>query len=123
MNIYLEAEKELAELLGYLDVDTNRYTACNWIKTGGNTLTGEHPNGCGRVLIARWCSDSAAAFELMVEHGLAVYVDNHEQGCQCVEVEEYTNHSRILVNFSDHVDKTTTTRYAIVKAVIAKLKG
>lgn len=71
-----------------------------------------------------WCTDSEACFDLQVKYGLSVYVDNHPQGCRCIEVEiPSIHHERIIVNIWDHDTVHAATRYAIVLAVIELLKS
>ena len=56
------------------------------------------------------------AFRLMVKLGMDVYVDNHPEGCRCVEVESVThNVGRFVENFMNHESQEAATRFAIVK--------
>lgn len=74
-------------------------------KRDGDTAPGTHN-------VPRWCRDDAAAFRLMVEHGL--YPTNPESTAMYVY---------IAVQPADHPDKETAVRYAIVQAVIKKLEA
>lgn len=112
MNKYLQAEKELAELLGWRDIENH-----NGVLTGSN-------RGRPITYIPQWCHDSALVFELMCEHDVAakpgphpdiVYAHIHrpfpKQPVQEVE------------KIAAHPDKIMAMKYVIVKTIIAKLKA
>jgi hypothetical protein len=60
-----------------------------------------------------WCHDNAAAFELMCKY--ACYPSSHELSDSVLVDEE-------LEYIENHQDKETAVRFAIVNAVITKLK-
>ena len=108
MDKYLQAEKELAELLGWKDVGTG-------VLEG---LSGRPPKPTGGKFwhkVPNWTGDNAAAFTLMVEQRLLVSVDD-------VEIEANFGGST-FIRIADHPDKEAAVRYAIVQAVIAKLRS
>lgn len=106
----LALDKQLAELLGWHRiVQTN--PCGNAVKySGDNILRGivHHP-------IPRWTQDDAEALRLVVEHQcLPCQWDDESIACgiNCAVLDE--NH---------FPDKLSCVRYAIVQAVINKLKG
>lgn len=117
MNKYLEAEKELAELLGWEHVI---YHACYGLEGYRQDYVKEK--------IPQWCKDSTAAFELLVKYEINVQYfkedPSYEDSTYCV--------ASVLDEFQDvifDIDedwatsyKLTAVRFAIVKAVIMKLK-
>jgi hypothetical protein len=103
VNIYLEAEKELAIALGYTNFQ-------RW-EANGMPVSG-HIDGFVTPL-KQWTRDSAAAFDLMVEYEINVSL--HHKFVWADEI-------CVAKSFCDF-DEAQTMRYAIVKAVIAKLKG
>lgn len=117
MDKYMEAEKELAELLGWKELRKPSMHNKNWLgispDDNPNSEFGYSP------YVPLWCSDSAAAFDLMVEQELKAEVwkgcawigNSDEPEFQCEEIHD------------DHGGSAQMAmRYAIVKAVIAKLK-
>lgn len=71
-----------------------------------------------------WCHDDAAAFRLMVEHDCYpydTYIVTHRGTLPAIAITDVWN-SVPWVAIKDHPDKATAVRYAIVQAVIAKLK-
>lgn len=108
MNKYEQADRELAELLGYTRID----------KLDNGQFICFLP-GClhSNAFMPRWTQDDGECFLLMVEYEIPV--DNWRGSCwvgsgddSFFQVEQYNNHK----------DKATATRYAIVQAVISKLK-
>lgn len=66
--------------------------------------------------IIQWnpLTDDGDAFRLMVRLGMEVYIDNHPDGCQCVEVESHTHKvGRFIQLLTNHDDHEAATRYAI----------
>ncbi len=119
MNKYQEAEKELAELLGWTNIETG-YKFCTVYV---HCLLGDNPNHKYFKGIPRWCSDDAEAFKLMVEHDC--YPDCNDDDVmashsRCMSADLFTPAYTLI---SEHPDKFTAFRYAIVQAVIAKLKS
>lgn len=111
MDKYLEAEKELAIALGYTNFQR--------FESSGMPVSG-HIAGVVTPL-KQWTRDSAAAFELSVEHVLTVRVF-----INCVVIETHYDEETYVEErtlFKHFEDKFSAVRYAIVKAVIAKLKG
>lgn len=106
MGKYLEAEKILASLLGWTFIP-DRFDTEREINADGEWQA--HP---------RWTRNSAAAYALMVEHGCYPWESTQEpmEGWICVGGNGYAK-------IGDHPDKDTAVRYAIVKAVIAKLEA
>lgn len=116
MNKYLEAEKKLAELLGWTHLKSHEVEGhpkqfrCEGIRP-------EYPHG-PIVEVISWTRDDAAAFQLMVAYGC--YPDSFKNqiwvgdgDCPHMQCE----------NIENHPDKLTATRYAIVMAVISKLEN
>ena len=103
MNIYLEAEKELAIALGYTNFQR--------FESNGMPVSGSVDGVVTHL--KQWTRDSAAAFDLMVEYGIDITLQY-----KFVWADEIY----IAKSFCDF-DTAQTLRYAIVKAVIAKLKG
>jgi hypothetical protein len=107
MDKYIEAEKRLAELLGWKGI----------IQLGECLFGSDNetpPNPYKSQAVPQWCRDNSAVFELMVEHGCWP----HETG------------GRILVGgwdgyviISDHPDKKTAVRMALVQALISRLEA
>ena len=65
----------------------------------------------------RWNSltDDGDALRLAVKLGMEVYIDNHPNGCECVEVESHTHKAgRFVYNLDD--DPGAATRRAITRA-------
>lgn len=65
---------------------------------------------------ARWTplADDGDALRLAVKLGMEVYIDNHPEGCQCVEVESHTHKARrVILGFESHESNDAATRYAI----------
>lgn len=62
-------------------------------------------------------NDNADAFDLQVKLGTEVYVDNHPDGCTCVEAESHTHRSgRFVVNFWDsEADQHKAARKVITR--------
>lgn len=108
MNKYLKAERELALLLGW--------TA---LQDANGALVGTPPQGypeCrGQAMVPSWARDNGAAFGLMVNHGIEVR--NDFDGYWVMG-----NGFSYSESFSDHESKEHCLRYAIVQAVIEKLK-
>lgn len=105
MNKYQEAEKELAELLGWTNI---------------LIVTGIPPDGSlVHKQLPQWCSDDAEAFKLMVEYNC--YPDCNDAGV--VVVGRTEDDCDVFTLIEGHTDKPTAIRYCIVQAVIAKLKG
>lgn len=110
MDKYIEAEKKLAELLGWSKVKIGG--AVDGSNVPNMWLSGVPSGGTERVLIPLWTRDNAAAFALMVEH--FCYPNEHEFGIEC---------NGITADVSNHPTKESAVRYAIVMAVIAKLEA
>lgn len=112
MDKYLEAEKRLAELIGWSQVEFDTFRA--------GALTGMLPDKSSfGEIVPQWTRDWNACGPLMVEHGLypEVYTD---AGLEFVWIKR--SFCKVNVPVSEHPDKDTAVRYAIVQAVIAKLE-
>lgn len=70
-----------------------------------------------------WCFDSAAAFTLQVEHGLSVD-NNVVEGYVTVTTITAADLRLVSVQeaYANHIDAAYANRYAIVAAVLMKLK-
>lgn len=104
MDKYLQADKELATLLGFKNITAVGEIALSGTKEVKRNLF--YP-----MSIQRWCHDNAAAFDLMVDHDISI--DLAFTGVRA---------GLPTISYSDHPDRNTAVRYAIVQAVIAKLK-
>lgn len=117
MNIYLQAEKELAELLGW----TNIVHGDSHCKFGGYLSGREFQNDDFQTRLPQWTQDDAYAFALMVEHELDISF--YMFGVNAVDSnypDKYVGAEKV----ADHSnDWKQATRYAIVQATIHKLKG
>lgn len=117
MDKYLEAEKRLAELLGW------RYKAPKRIGVFSGWLD---PNDAAHSHPPQWCRDWTACGPLIVEYNLSPEFDN-KHGCVSIEYHErayndYHGYYRVHEHYANHPTKDTAVRYAIVQAVIAKLE-
>lgn len=112
MNKYLEAEKRLAELKGHANTAFLGLHQVQCALTPSNEIKKQLP---------RWCRDNAAAFALMVEHGC--YPQENGTGSVAIWQEGQFKPYLAGTIISQHPDKETAVRYAIVMAVIAKLEG
>lgn len=101
MNDTQALEKRLAELLGYTDIDGYTGLYEGFYKT-----------------LPRWTADDAAAFQLVLEHQLILFV--YPTGCYVdfLGVNEAAHGC-----YKDYTSKAEAVRVAIVKAVIAKLES
>lgn len=106
---YLKAEKELAELCGWGGL---RIAVPAFGTTRGICFISPNSGNLLEADIPPWTRDDESAFRLMIVHHLSVTLFAEEV---------YANNVR--VNYLDHPDHATATRYAIVMAVIAKLKS
>lgn len=109
MDKYLEAEKRLAELLGWVYVPPQALEDYVWLHQPSNEWVDPPP----------WCRDDAAAFKLMVEHGAQPSFYDDETMVDFRSAKSPVRHEAR----ADHPDRETAVRYAIVQAVIAKLEG
>lgn len=114
MDKYVEAEKKLAGLLGWTYKQPRRIgVSYGWFR----------PDGVMHISPPEWCRYNAAAFALMVEHGVrpTVLGDSH------VFADIIDDRGKILANvmttLDQHPSKEAAVRYAIVMAVIAKLEA
>jgi len=106
--LYLDAEKQLAELLGWKDIHLNK------LENGWE--------GClvNEQIISRvpsWTKDDAASFSLMIRYRVSLELTKH------IVFASTTDQERIIVNYSVHSDEATAVRYAITMAVIQKLQN
>lgn len=118
MDKYLEAEKRLAELLGWKKEYRGEYQF--QVKMAIDLKGSEHAD------YPQWCRDWTACGPLMVEYNLSPEFDN-KHGCVSIEYHErayndYHGYYRVHEHYANHPTKDTAVRYAIVHAVIAKLE-
>lgn len=122
MDIYLEADKKLAELLGWTNI-THYAIAPNALlgtPSSEDSLTGVAE---GTMKIPRWTQDNEEAFRLMVEHKISInQYSTHVQPTFDV-VNGVSGIEDCYCYHRWHTDKITAIRYAIVQAVIAKLES
>lgn len=116
MNIYKVAEKELAELLGYTgfqvggkDGDINIPPTWNTAIPAGETQ---------RDVISNWCTDDSGSFKLIVEHSCYPF----ETSIGEIIASSYGFGNKFVTTISDHPDKATAVRFAVVNSVIRKLQ-
>lgn len=104
MDKYLEAEKRLAELLGWED-----HTALNgvWRTPRFNYVPSYE--------VPQWCRKWNACGPLMVEHVYRMQIITDVLDPQ-VTINMHVE------SINDHPDKDTAVRFAIVQAVITKLE-
>jgi hypothetical protein len=111
---YVEMEKRLAELLGWTNIQD-----CGWGLYGRPKDAGLlHLPEDERCTLPRWCHDWSACGPLMVDHGTFPEVDGDI--CWIGNGDDYWMQSEPI---SDHPDRDTAVRFAIVQAVIAKLEA
>jgi hypothetical protein len=110
MNIYKEAEKELADLLGWTDM--------YWLRD--DCLLGVSPTDRkAMVKVTGWCSDNNESFKLMVEYEI-----NIKNYYNSVYATFDLLHNGAYGNIDEHnQDRALATRYAIILSVITKLKA
>lgn len=117
----LELDKELAELLGWHRIMTVNCTDDMSYYDPRGFLIGDNPSECKvRAILPRWTQDNHSAFGLIVEYDICVHYDydncvttRWDRNLNCDMEFEY-------VNFPD---KLSAVQYAIVQAVVNKLKG
>lgn len=103
---YIEAERRLAELLGWT----------NLVEVGGS-LVGTPPEGGvrGQAAVPRWARDKAAAFDLIVHCTLLVDVATICKQTWATS-EGFTS---FVESWDNHPSVEQATMFAIVKAAIA----
>ena len=99
----LQLDKELAELLGW----TNVADSCKYGKPPNQTEYSSCP-------IQRWTQNDAEAFRLMVEYNVELEM-----------FDAFVSDFRTGPNYyyAEFPNKQSTVRFAIVQAVVNKLKG
>lgn len=120
MNIYIEAEKKLAELLGWTNIlikDEGMFAGVY----GSPPNPEEYGVSLGqRVSMPNWVMDNATVFALMVEHEVnPTYYDDEVM----IDFRSLLLKEVVHVFYVDHSNKEAAVRYAIVLAVIAKIEG
>jgi hypothetical protein len=115
MNIYQEAEKTLAELLGWTDSGyKSRETTYVTLYNVPNQMV---------MKPAVWTRDDAGAFKLIVEHGITVNYNIHPDFVIVRWFIGGLKKNKVIIKLEHHNnDKHLATRYAIVLAVIEKLR-
>jgi hypothetical protein len=107
-NLYLEAERQLAELLGWKDIRLNK------LENGwegyliSNQIISQVPT---------WTKDDSAAFSLMLRHRVSLEITEH------IVFASTTDQEKVIINYSIHSDEATAVRYAIISAVIRKIES
>lgn len=119
MDKYLEAEKRLAELLGWKCVQLGG--SLDGLSMPENWLHGIWPIDGEGGLVPQWCRDWSACGPLMVEHGVWPFIQ--PDGYVDTFISGMEPDPDIDTPLSDHPDRETAVRYAIVQAVIAKLES
>lgn len=99
-----ELDKELAGLLGYTNIRQS--------KLFPEKFVGRYSSG-DKGHIPRWTQDDAEAFRLAVEHDVLPSTNGKNISAPGVST----------LYATDFPDKQSAARYAIVQAVINKLKG
>jgi hypothetical protein len=109
----IAAERELAELLGWTNVKYN-------LETTSPTGFGKPPNELWNCALPKWTRDWSACGPLIGEYGLQVEAADDDY-----IVVKYAPRNCAFLRFpiNDHPTKDDAIRYAIVQAVIAKLKA
>lgn len=132
--MYQAADRRLAELLGYdttgvewdespeigHDSDCSQRLTARWGCWSGQRKGKKWPyEFCGDEWLPGWCTDSADAVELMVDHGVKV------QATESAAVAHLRPTDPVLVERFDHHDgdKRAAARYVSVRAVIKKLEA
>lgn len=112
MDKYLQAEKKLAELLGYCYVRENAH----------HRLIG-HPIGVDSSephFIPRWSRDWSACGPLIADH--LVNIGFFTKRGKCTRAFAETSIGGVAwQDVADHPDKSTAVMFAVVQAVIANL--
>lgn len=112
----LEADKELAQLLGWTEIELVDYSPDSEEYSPDGILMGTNPKGFSLLDIPRWTQDDAEAFKLACEHYIYVetsldYWDGVGDDCK-----------RMEYAYDSLSHKMQSIRYTIVQAVINKLK-
>jgi hypothetical protein len=107
-SLYLEAERQLAELLSWRDIRLNKLE---------NGWEGYLVNNQVLSRVPSWTKDDAAAFALMLRYRISLDITEH------IVFASATDQEKVIINYSIHPDESTAVRYAIVSAVIKKLEG
>lgn len=122
LNPYQVAEKRLAELLGYKEIFRLRVGGeeCGSLQYNKGKYTGAEQ-------VPRWCRDWTSCGPLMVEHNVGWTISKAYEGAWRDTIEAKCQYVGMgtteETGVSDHPDKETAIRYAIVLAVIAKLES
>lgn len=107
-SLYLEAERQLAELLSWKDIRINKFE---------NGWEGFLINNQIVSKVPSWTKDDSAAFSLMLRYRVSLEITEHIVFASIVDQE------RVIINYSIHPDEPTAVRYAIVQAVIKNLEN
>ncbi len=114
MNKYIEADKDLAELLGWTEIEVIHSDSLDI-----DYLQGIDPAGRKYQEVWHWTRNNAAAFELMCEYG----IDVEHYSCFVKATNYWFEGEYEVEDYDNHESKQAAARFAIVQAVIAKLKG
>jgi hypothetical protein len=107
-NLYLESERQLAELLGWKNLQLNN------LKNGWE---GYLVNNQIISKVPAWSKDDAAAFSLMLRYRVSLELTEH------IVFASTTDQEKVIINYSIHSDEATAVRYAIISAVIRKIES
>lgn len=118
----INLDKELAELLGW-KIITERLTSFPNVGVVYKHcfISGINPNYPygDNFELPCWTQNDAAAFQLMVEHEIDVM--NYHEGMAALDTDYPDTQCGVL--FKDFPSKQDCVRFAIVHAVVNKLKG
>lgn len=113
MDEYLKAEKRLAELLGFKGIREIPLKKQPLDEEEITALISDEPH-CS---IPQWCRAWSACGPLMVEYKIHPFFGDVFCAAGNVELGD------CFAQISDHPDRDTAVRFAIVQAVIAKLEA
>lgn len=108
MDKYIEADIELAKLLGYTFRDFQLDENYQWYDRQANPCN-----------LPRWTLDDNECFRLEVANHVVISDEGYTMCCAAIGEKAFW-----YASYKEHnYDRRLTERYAIVQAVIAKLKG
>lgn len=111
MDKYLEAQKRLAELRGWTNIED-----------AGGALVGTPPDGAhasrGQAMVPQWCSDWNACGPLMVEYGC---YPSEEPDALFGVPRIWVDAASYSAPIADHPSRDVAVMHSIVLAVTAKI--
>jgi hypothetical protein len=116
MDKYVEAEKRLAELLGWADVHWDEEVS----HLIGILPKEPKPKDGARWFVPSWCRRNDGLLTLAVEHCLMLDIAGMEVdvGYGIQKPQDW-----LSTQYADHPSKEVAVRFTIVQAVIAKLEA